>query len=391
VRCAHSSEDCSLELSTSVLTARSIVRDPAGELWGTSGAMQDNQGRRLVQHAAITTHLGGFGMLRAGVQQSFETLQSDLSEGDERRAKREATLPTLNSDTPLIDALHIYTLAGFECHSTSASVVEFGRRSTSRPEACAVHEPVGRLGVSLEPGLGLQFLGNVGRYVRVPTLGELYGSSALVEGNRSLNPEQGISSDVGVRVSEALSASGRTRLGADAFVFSRSANQMIRYQRVSSGSLAPFNVASARIQGAELAFAFDWTGNLRAETAITALDPRDTTASTKLAGRNDILPFTSRLVTSSRVEIYLKIINSAVERPTLGVSHFYRASRFQDPAGLDVLPAQNFFDVDASCSMYEGRLTVRAAVKNLGDARAVDLLGLPLPGRTAHFSLEMWL
>jgi len=391
VRCAHNSDDCSLELSTSALSARSIISDPAGELLGISGSFQNSQGRRLVQRAGIATRIGDLGTLRVSVQQSLETLQLDLPAGDERRAKREATVPALTSETPIGDLLHLYTLLALECHSTAASVVTFGQRNEDRSGLCAVHEPVGRLGLSLALSSGLEFLGNVGRYVRVPTLGELYGSSALVEGNSQLRPEQGVSADAGLRVSAPLVADRRTRIAVDAFVFSRWADQMIRYQRVSTGSVGPFNVASARVRGAELALALDWAAHVKLETALTALDPRDTTATVQASGRNDILPFTARLVTSSRVELYTQAVGADIERPTLGLSHFYRASRYQDPAGLSVLPEQNFFDLDLSCGLYAGRLIVRASLKNIFDAPSVDLFGLPLPGRTEHLALEAWL
>jgi outer membrane receptor protein involved in Fe transport len=167
---------------------------------------------------------------------------------------------------------------------------------------------------------------------------------------------------------------------------------MIRYQRVNTGSLAPFNVASSRVQGIELWTMLDGFGHVRAETALTVLDPRETTDDPVADPTpNDILPLTSRFVASSYLEAYLAPEHGALSRLALGVRHSHRASRYQDPAGLSVLPAQDFFDLEASAQLFAGVLAWRAALRNVFDARAVDLVGFPLPGRTFHLLGELWL
>jgi hypothetical protein len=72
------------------------------------------------------------------------------------------------------------------------------------------------------------------------------------------------------------------------------------------------------------------------------------------------------------------------------VLHLYRASRYEDPAGQIVLPAQSTFDVEASTAHLGGSLAGRLAVRNVLDARQLDFIGLPLPGRSAHAEVEAW-
>jgi iron complex outermembrane receptor protein len=248
------------------------------------------------------------------------------------------------------------------------------------------------LGARFELSDGLEILGNAGRYVRVPTLGELYGVSPQVSGNSALQVEHGYSVDLGFRGAAPFSWSSPVQLSFDAFAFSRWVDDMVRYQRVNTGSLAPFNVASSRVQGIELWTTLEGFGHLHAETALTLLDPRETTDDPVADPTpNDVLPLTSRFVANSYLEGYLQPEHGALTRLALGIRHSHRASRYQDPAGLSVLPAQDFFDLEASSQLFAGVLTWRAAVRNLFDARAVDLIGFPLPGRTFHLLGELWL
>lgn len=390
--CASREEHCLLELSSSALAARSILRDPAAELWSGGGDELDNRGRRFQQRAALSTQPTQWLRLRAATEQAVETLHIETTRDGQTRARRLSTRPSLALELPLTSLLSLHTLSALECHGTDASVVGFGGRSTSHSGVCGILEPVARAGAVLQVTPGVEILGNVGRYVRVPTLGELYGTSSVVQGNASLGSEHGVSSDLGLRTQQALDAAKQVSVALDAFAFARWSSDLIRYQRVSTAALAPFNVSSARVLGVEAALAFDWRGHLRGYSAVTALDPRETTEDpVRDPTQNDILPLTSRLVTSSELELYVQPASAAIERAGLSVAHQHRAARFEDPAGLTVLPAQDTFDVSLGCQFDEGHFSARAAVRNVFDERNLDLLGLPLPGRTFHLALEAWL
>jgi hypothetical protein len=102
------------------------------------------------------------------------------------------------------------------------------------------------------------------------------------------------------------------------------------------------------------------------------------------------LPLMSRLVVSARVEPFVTPGWRALDRAGVALAYFHRSSRYDDPAGLTVLPAQHVLDVEASTSHWGSRLLGRFAIRNVLDARQLDWIGLPLPGRSLHGELELW-
>jgi vitamin B12 transporter len=251
---------------------------------------------------------------------------------------------------------------------------------------CGDLEPALRLGTSYALSSHVELLANAGRYVRMPTLSELYGMSPLVQGTPALVPETGQTVDVGTRVA-IDSAAGR--YGLDTFAFARFAQDMIRYRTTSFGVAAPYNVASARILGVEAAVSGEWLRALRARVAVTAMDPRDTVDN---AATNDILPLTPRLSLSTRLEAFATRGLAALrqDRVLLAAIYTHRSSRYADEGGQNVLPEQNFVDLEATTSHLGGTLIGRAAVRNVFDAQLADVLGMPLPGRSFHAEVEAW-
>ncbi len=264
-----------------------------------------------------------------------------------------------------------------ECHSTAADEVD---------QTCGVLEPVGRLGARWEVIDSLSVHGNVGRYVRVPTLGELYGISSVVRGNSELDVEQGLSVDLGVSASgggDTLTAYGQL-VG-----FVRFTDELIAYRRSSFGFIRPYNAGSARVLGSELAAgAIGWRV-LHAGVALTLLDPRDVTSDRTIV--NDLLPFQSRLVAAPMLELVAPAWPLLqLDRASVGARYRYRSSRVADPAGLIVLEADGQLDLDGSMSFLDRRIALRWRLSNLINRRTYDLVGYPLPGRAGHIMLESW-
>jgi iron complex outermembrane receptor protein len=232
-------------------------------------------------------------------------------------------------------------------------------------------------------------LGNVGRYARVPTLGELYGVSPLVLGDAGLRPETGIAADAGVRLSLPASDPRGLRGYLEAFGFQRNSRDLIAYRRTSFRQVRPYNVGRAQVRGLEIAAGATWLGALRSETAVTLLDPRDTTPSRAYA--NDVLPYRSRLVLSQLFEVFDPNAWPAlgVGHAALGVRMSHRSSRHQNPAGIGPIPHQTSVDLEGVAKLGADHLALRATVTNLFDAAQFDAVGLPLPGRGAFASAEV--
>jgi iron complex outermembrane receptor protein len=256
--------------------------------------------------------------------------------------------------------------------------------STTSTSTCDTFAPVGRVGVAwTEPTW--EVFANVGRYVRAPTLGELYGMSVVVRGNPGLEPESGISTDAGIRF--AARQKGKTRapwgsLGA----FTRWTTALVSYVRSSQGYVEPRNVNSARLAGLEMQAGMGFLRWFGADMSATLLDPRDTTTGRLTV--NDVLPFQSRLVVAPRLWAEIRRPFRSIGRARAELRWIYQSSRYGDAAGLAVIPEQSSFDAELLATTADEILTLRVRAADLLDARRFDVVGFPLPGRSIFFSLE---
>jgi iron complex outermembrane receptor protein len=143
------------------------------------------------------------------------------------------------------------------------------------------------------------------------------------------------------------------------------------------------------VRGVELGAGATWLAALRAETALTLLDPRDTTPSRVYA--NDVLPYRSRLVLSQLFEIFDRQAWRAVGigYAALGARISHRSSRHQNPAGVAPIPRSTTVDLEGVAKLGGDHLALRASLTNLFDTDQFDAVGLPLPGRGAFASAEV--
>src|SRR5690606_29648995 len=124
--------------------------------------------------------------------------------------------------------------------------------------------------------------------------------------------------------------------------------------------------------------------------AGTVLDPRETTDDPRLDPTpNDVLTNTARLSLSTRVELYHTPALPALERVGVSAHYRHKSSRYADPAGQIVLPAQRFVDFELSARGAGGHVGAALSLKNAFDAQAVDLVGLPIAGRSYHATLRV--
>jgi outer membrane cobalamin receptor len=385
-------ERCVVETATSYLGARTTFSDPAFELAALRTSNFHNRGDRLSEQVGVRYAMTPDLDVAASLVTGLELLAVDRVGNLPRRAQRRSARPLASARFRPADPLLLHGLFALECHGTRGQSERFGSIETASSGACGVFEPVFRLGTAYALTSELSLLGNVSRSVRVPTLSELYGSSAQVDGNPLLGAERALGADLGLRLADPASATEAVAVSLDGFVFARRVDDLIQFRRSSSNTVAPYNVSSARILGAEAAIGLDAFRHLSMELSGTLLDPRETTADPLLdPSQNDILPFNSRLTLSSLVELYHAPVSGALRRAALTLRYYHRGSRYDDSAGQIVLPEQHRFDLEGSGSFFEDRLKLRASVQNLFDQLATDILGLPTPGRSYHLALEAWL
>jgi vitamin B12 transporter len=362
-----------LETLTSVLIGTTAYSDPLLELALYTRSLSI-VGRRFEQTVGATIDVADSLRIRPVATVAYESIERNPDDIPLGKSHRDFARLAVGAEEDPADWIKLHALASAECHHTGANA----------DELCDVLEPTGRVGADAGAER-LRVFANVGRYVRVPTLGEVYGVSGTVHGNPALAPETGFTGDAGLR--------GQTGRGfvygayVDAFLFARWADGLIAYQRTGQGYVTPYNVGSARILGAELLTGVALTPILRLEVAVTTLDPRDTSANRTTV--NDILPFRSRLVAAPRIRAdWKRRSRDGVSGLGAEVRALYQSSRYVDPAGLGVIGEQATVDVEGSVTFFDGILTARAHVADLFDAVRTDIIGYPLPGRSIYGGLE---
>jgi vitamin B12 transporter len=365
---------CELELTTSLLSTRLRLSDPANELALGSPSVASSGERVAVGARSIWR--GRDAELSTAVGQELERLRIDQLAAASLRARRSASRVSAFGRLDLTNTLELNALGSLTCHGTSGP---------DGSESCGSLPAEGRLGARIAPVDQLELLANIGRYARVPTLGELYGVSALVRGNPDLVVESGVTLDAGLR-GVVRGSAGHAWL--DGFVFARRADDLIGYRRAALGYARPYNLARVRVLGAELATGAELLRHVRAELALTMLDPRDTSDDRQL--QSDLVPFVSRLVAVQALELFRERAGEALERIGLGARLSYRSSRTADPAGLELIDEQFLLDFELAARFWQRRLGLRLALENALDGRHYDAIGFPRAGRSVHAAAELW-
>ncbi len=372
--CSAEPDRCMLTVTSAALLAHSAFQDPLNEI-ALGAPRLDVTGDRTEHSVLARIDLSDQFTLSPSARAAIERIGVAPEGGAPLNASRMFSRAALGAEWRIADNVTARALASTECNGTSANA----------PQFCDQFDPSGRVGVQVGRSR-LALLANAGRYVRVPTLGELYGISSVVRGNGGLVPEQGITADAGVR---AWSGRWGPVQGAfvDVFGFVRFSDDLIAWRRSSLGFVRPYNVGSARVTGLEALGAVEPTTFARIELSATLLDPRDTTASRLTT--NDILPFRSRLVLSPRLDLHTRALaSSGVDLARVEVRYVYQSSRYADEAGLSVIPAQATLDLEAEVRVAHEHLLGRVRLANLLDQSRFDVIGYGLPGRAVYATME---
>lgn len=363
-----------LDAQTSVLLGRESYDDPLDELSLQTPELVVS-GRRLEQSIAARVELSPRWRLRPTLLISEDTLERTPSDASSQRTRRLSGRAALRAETSLTDGWSIHTLLSTECHLTD-----------SERSSCAQSYATGRLGTAVNAG-PIHLYATAGRYVRVPTLGELHGVSGTVHGNRELETESGLTADLGIRAEARSRTMLLQRAYLDAFAFARDADRLIAYSRTGQAFIRPYNVGRARVLGAEVLTGVELLRFLNLETALTLLDPRDRSPARHVT--NDLLPYRSRLLLSPRVRVDWRWHSrDAVSSFGADVSALYQSSRYADRAGLAVIDAQTSVDGNVYLGWFEEMLHLRVRVADLFDQRRTDLIGYPLPRRSIYVGLD---
>ncbi|WP_437304583.1 TonB-dependent receptor domain-containing protein [Sorangium sp. So ce388] len=370
-------ERCRLELRSSAILTRQSLRDPL-QRHGLPAPFVASAGERAAEQGAVRFRVTDSVTAWASAAIELERLGIDQAGAPPLRALRATSRASASASFTPASWLEVHALGAVEHHGT---------RVAGDGGAAGLVEPSGRLGARLRLAEGAALFANVGRYVRVPALGELHGISPIVRGNPELEPEQGVTAELGARAAAALPRA-RAEVSLELLGFSRLASALVAYRRSGLGAVRPYNVQGARVLGLELTASASALDHVRAALTLTALDPRDTSPERGIV--SDLLPFQSRLVAAPSLEAYAEPGWLGGGRASLGARLLYRSSRVADRAGLLVLPEQAAVDVELAVLALDRRLSGRLAVENATGARMLDAVGFALPGRSVHAAMEVW-
>jgi iron complex outermembrane receptor protein len=243
--------------------------------------------------------------------------------------------------------------------------------------------PSGRLGLALAPIPWLAIQASFSTAGRLPTMVELFGDRAFLVGNPMLRPEQSTGGDLGVVLSGASDEEGGTRaVSGEAEVrgFVTSIADLVVYRRSEASQLVPENRDAALSVGLEARLSGTLYELIELSASLTVLDARDTTT-----GR--LLPLRPPVSSLSRAGIVLHP-GGAVSTLRFFVDLEQVSATYADPANLIALPDRLRFGAGAIVDFAE-HAELSLTFRDLFDARGLDLLGAPLPGRSVALALTL--
>lgn len=290
-------------------------------------------------------------------------------------AELEAGLASV--DTWLVAAAR-YEGAVSEAHWQPAPGTE---ASSQRDE---VHDGSFRLALEQRSLPDTTLRASVSRGLRFPSLHELFGNTGFVRGSPDLIPETGWGFDLGVTHSAGYLGAGnlwRWELTGFALL----AEDLIQLVQSAPHELRAQNVDAALLAGVELGSVLDLLGHLRSRLSLTWLHSENRSAHASRRGRP--LPFRPAWKGYLRVEAYTdagpRFGETAVWLEVEGAT-----GSSLDYANLVHVPARWTLGVGSSIGLWQDRLRLELAVRNVTGNQVQDLAGFPLPGVTAMASLR---
>lgn len=234
-----------------------------------------------------------------------------------------------------------------------------------------------QLGMRLAARPGLELRANWARAARAPDFLELFGNQGSVLGNPALRPESAENWDAGL--------SGARALGADVTAtlewahFESRARDLVVYVQNSQSSVRAQNVSRARIRGEELTLRLAGPRGGSASGSLTWQSARDEGPAPAWHGK--------RLPQRPEWQGYLRL-EQAGRRTRASAEVQWIGDNFLDPYNGQRVPARALVGASVSLAPFARgpRLTLEG--KNLGDERASDVGGFPLPGRSLFAAVE---
>ena len=227
------------------------------------------------------------------------------------------------------------------------------------------------VGVQLQPLSMVALRGNVGHFERAPTFSELFGNRGAVVGNPKLDPESGISSDIGL-VATIPAWRWFDGLHGEYDYFYRDVDGLIVLVQNSQRVSRPVNIGAARVRGHELTLHGAALQHVSVDVNYTHQDaenrsPIPSQNGKQLPGRPADELYTQLELFNDYGKLYYEL--SLV------------SGNFLDPVNFMEVPSRDVHTLGIAVYAFK-QLTLSFEAQNITDNQISDVGGFPLPGRT---------
>ncbi len=288
------------------LVERQVLRDPAGEL----GLGAQDRGYVTLSGGASTVWsvpLGGGHRGTAGLELRGDRFR-DADRGGARAAlvgTRAAGAASLAGELALGGAIVVSPAARLDLVRTAPTPMTEGPDAFEGvpPRWDGIASP--RLTARARLAEDLAVKGSAGRYVRLPTLLELFGDRGTIHGSPDLEPERGTSADAGLVWAPARprgSAAGELdRILVEAAAFATRARDTIALISTAGFAARAENIGGTQTYGAELVLAARLRRTLSVTASYTRLVTEQRAVDPNLRGK--ALPRTPGHLAYARAEL----------------------------------------------------------------------------------------
>ena len=374
-----------------VLVERQVLRDPMGEL----GLGTQDRGYLTLSGGASTTWMTALGAHRgtAGVE-----LRGDRFRDSDRNDARADLVGTRGSgallaafDLAVSDALVVTPAVRIEAVRTAPTPM------TEGPDAYA--DVPTRWDAIASPRLTTRALiaddvalkGSFGRYVRLPTLLELFGDRGVILGSPELRAERGYSADAGVVWAPAKAIDAVDRVFVQGALFATRARDTIALISTAGFVARAQNIGSTQSYGGELIASARVAQIASLTASYTRLVTGSRSSDPALDGK--AVPRAPGHQLYARLDAGYSIVGAWLDAAV-------QSSSFLDQANYAQVAGRVLAGTGVRVTLFDVGATL--AVENLADTRIVelpggamvirtalaDLAGFPLPGRTFYLSLD---
>ena len=368
----------SLDVQLSRDRARSRFRDLVGELGAGHNDTDDRLSGEQLRVTAVSPRLARrltletSGLLRVEGATLHDAAGSHADPPDSRRDSRGVSAELRFEPWPgrtLLRAGRRWDRQHDALRSTSSLGV-----SSATDVVRQLDSP--QLGAQVRLPRGLELKSNWSRAERSPEFLELFGNEGSVRGNPALKPERSDSWDAGG--GWAASPGGGVHARVEWAHFEQQAHDLIVYVHNSASSVRALNIARARIRGEELSARLELPRGLAASGWATWQSTIDLGSAPSSHGRR--LPQRLEHHRFGQLEWRGRWLDAEADVEWLGEDYEDRANRLR-------VPSRTLTGVTLGVRPLPGaRVAIEA--KNLGNVRAADVAGFPLPGRSLFLSCE---